>query len=229
MNSIGWLNSGIIKALLLALAGLAGLIVRKLGYQFDDDFWNQIIDALLLIVTTGATMYAGYARATKATPPITQMAVDATAARVAEEKKQGGRSSISMLSALAGLSLMALMVMSAGCAALNPVSKANTLEQKAYALYGSFVVFEEQAAVLVQKPGTSVSVKTALANADALAKPLAERLIDAAQSVLAIRLEIEAGASIQDKLVIALDNLDRYIAEAGPKIKALGQALKEAA
>lgn len=140
----------------------------------------------------------------------------------------GGFAKTSILGALAGLAMLTVMVLGAGCASLNPVKAANTSEQKAYALYGSFVIFEEQAAKLYQSPTASARVKAALRAADAAAKPVADKLLDATQAVLAIRVEIAAGTSTTDKLVIALQNLDRYITEAGPKIKALGNAFKEA-
>lgn len=142
--------------------------------------------------------------------------------------KEGGFARTSALGVLAGLAMLTVMVLGAGCASLNPVKAASTSEQKAYALYGSFVIFEEQAAKLYQSPTASARVKAALKAADAAAKPVADKLLDATQAVLAIKVEIAAGTSTTDKLVIALQNLDRYITEAGPKIKALGNAFKEA-
>jgi hypothetical protein len=232
MDKIGMLDSAVIRALLLAVAGLVGLILSFFGVtqEMFDAQSSRVIDAVLLVITTGSAFYAMWSRARHATPPITDAAVKATEQRVAQETadKQGGRASVSLLSLIAGIGVMSVVLMASGCASLNPVRAAQSSEQKAYALYGEFVVFEEQAAVLYQSSTASAKVKTALRAADAVAKPLADKLLDAAQSVLAIKLELDAGTTTKDKLLIALQNLDRYITEAGPKIKALGSAFKEA-
>jgi hypothetical protein len=95
---------------LVALVGLAGLIARKFGVQFDDASWNEIVDAVLLVLTTGAALWAGWARATKPTPPLTQKAADAT---VEAAKKEGG---YARPAALGFLFLVALTVVGlAGC------------------------------------------------------------------------------------------------------------------
>jgi len=87
MNMIGKLDSQVIRAVLVALAGLVGLILRKFGVADEsfDQAARDIIDALLLLLTTGSVLYAGYARAYKPTPPITETAKVATEARAAAE------------------------------------------------------------------------------------------------------------------------------------------------
>lgn len=108
-----------------------------------------------------------------------------------------------------------------------PVKSAQTADQKAFALYGTFVVYEEVGAKLVQSAEVPASVKAVMRTADATAKPIADKLLDASLEVIQIQREIAAGASTQDKLAIANANLARWYQEAEPKIAALVSAVKE--
>lgn len=114
------------------------------------------------------------------------------------------------------------------CASLNPVSKANTTEQKAYALYGTFVVFEEQAAKLVSSSEVPENVKQALRDADKTAKPAADALLDGVQQVLTVKRELAAGTSTNEKLTIAVANLATWYASAKPKVESLVNVVKGA-
>jgi hypothetical protein len=79
---------------------------------------------------------------------------------------------------LAPLALAAVLVAWAcvGCAN-NPVSLAQTAPQKAYALYGEFVIFEEQAAALKQSGALSGDTLVQVQRADNIAKPTADHLL----------------------------------------------------
>lgn len=125
------------------------------------------------------------------------------------------------------VTMVALMALTA-CANLNPLNHAETVQQKAYALYGTFVVYEEQAAAIVQDVNVPSEVKSGLSSADAVAKPLADKLLAAALSVDQIRLELQAGKSTEEKLTIATANLERWYEEAGPKIRDLVAAVQGA-
>lgn len=116
--------------------------------------------------------------------------------------------------------LVAALLLASGCA-LNPFSSAKTLEQKSYALYGSFVIFEEQAAELIQSPSVPNSVKAKIKAADAVAKPAADQLKVAADSLIAAKRELDAGATTKDKVKIAAANLSTWYYDAAPKIKCL--------
>lgn len=81
--------------------------------------------------------------------------------------------------------LLAVVVLSA--CSLNPIKEAETFEQKAYALYGTYVIFQGKAAELVRDSAVSDRVKTALREADRVSYPVAEGLVDAAGEVTRIR------------------------------------------
>lgn len=71
--------------------------------------------------------------------------------------------------------MAAFMAAVAGCAS-NPLKTAETVEQKADAYYGMFVISQEAAVAIAQDPATPQSVKVALRDADRVAKPLADDL-----------------------------------------------------
>lgn len=119
------------------------------------------------------------------------------------------------------------MLATVGCASISPIPIAKTLEQKVYATYGSFVVFEVQAAELIKSPDVPPEVKTLIRQADAVAKPAADSMFDAAVELIKIKGELEAGQTTEERVLIATQNLNRWYLEAEPKITALVTAIKE--
>lgn len=117
----------------------------------------------------------------------------------------------------------------AGCGTVTaPVKQAETVEQKAYALYGTYVIFQEKAAELVQDSTTPENVKQALREADRVAYPLAESLVEASLEVEAIRQQIETGLTTEEKLTLAISNLSTIYFSAAPKLLAVVAAVKGA-
>lgn len=123
------------------------------------------------------------------------------------------------------ISIIAALVVIASCA-YNPVKDAQTPEQKAYALYGEFVVFEEAGAKLMQSTDVPVNVKAVIRDADSKAKPLADKLLDASLEVLKVRAAVKAGADTPARLQIVEDNLAQWYASAAPRITDLVHAVK---
>lgn len=72
--------------------------------------------------------------------------------------------------------LVSLCLLALTACGANPYKDADTIQQKGYATYGTFVIVEEQAAALVQDPAVSGVVKLALRRADAKGKPIADAL-----------------------------------------------------
>lgn len=125
----------------------------------------------------------------------------------------------------AAVCVVAMMALSA-CGSLNPVSRAETASQKTYALYGTFVVFEEQAAQIAQDSNVSLEVKRSLAAADAVAKPVMDKSVDLALTVDGIREDLAEGNSTEELLVIATENLMKWYLDAVPKVQALVAAVR---
>ena len=97
------------------------------------------------------------------------------------------------------LFLLAIMFVLQACAASNPIAKAETVEQRAFATYGTFVIFEEQAAKLVSSGQLSDSTVRAIGRADARAKPVADSLLEATLEFSAIKTEFDSGGTGEAK------------------------------
>ncbi len=123
--------------------------------------------------------------------------------------------------------IVATAAMSA-CGSLNPLARAQTVEQKAYAAYGQFLIVEEQAAAIVQEPSVPASAKQAVARADTVAKPVADKLLAAVLAVGQVRDDIAAGKSTEEKLLISTANLQRWYDEVLPLVRDLASAVKGA-
>jgi len=126
------------------------------------------------------------------------------------------------------LSVFAALLLLQACSAINPVSKAETTEQRAYATYGTFVIFEEKAAELVDSGVLSDDVALAIIEADERAKGVADSLLDATWEFIRIRNQLAAGETTQEQLDIAVANLDAWINRAVPLINGLGTAVEGA-
>lgn len=125
------------------------------------------------------------------------------------------------------LAVVALTILSA-CQTPSSVKEAQTLDQKAFATYGTFVVFEEQAAQLAKDPATPAAVKTALAQADNAAKPFADHLLDAVKVYENVSAQLAAGTTTAEKLSIATADLQSWLNEATPVVTSLVTAVKGA-
>lgn len=113
-----------------------------------------------------------------------------------------------------------------GCAS-NPVAAANTLDQKAYAIYGTFVIVEEQGAKLVSDPTTPAAIKAAIRSTDARAKPTADALTTALHQYDTAVASVKAGGpGTAGALSTAQANLTTWIAQASTDVNALVAAVK---
>lgn len=141
--------------------------------------------------------------------------------------REGGFTRAVFLAFLLAIAIPVTLVLS-GCGTTSAVKQAETPEQKAYALYGTYVIFQEKAAELVQDSTTPENVKEALREADRVAYPVAESLVDAVREVEAIRQQVVSGMTPEEKLTIAISNLSRIYFAAAPKLLAVVAAVKEA-
>jgi hypothetical protein len=69
------------------------------------------------------------------------------------------------------------------CESINPVGKAETLEQRAYAVYGTYVLFAEKAADLAENDALSRSVRLGLVDAEERTSPVIASLLNAVQEM----------------------------------------------
>lgn len=159
------------------------------------------------------------------------------------------RSVFAAMAAIAVTVAMCLMGMSCqNVRESNPLTVACTAAQGetvavdvcAFATYGTFVVFEEQAVELARDlnqranaDGTDEAVREALTKAknaiistDEAAKPIADRMNDALQELIEIQAELEAGVTHDQKVQIATANLRRWVLEASPLVAELVNVVK---
>jgi hypothetical protein len=126
------------------------------------------------------------------------------------------------------LPLPLLLLILAACTS-NPFKTAETPEQTADALYGSYTIAAEQGAQLLQDATIADNLKRPVAEAIVAAKGPANSFQDALIQYSTVRAQLAAGATTQDKLVIAQQNVDRWLLEAKPLIDkliaAVGRAL----
>jgi len=121
-------------------------------------------------------------------------------------------------------SLMIAMTTLQGCAIADPYNAAVTPEQQAYAIYGTFTIFEEAAVGLVQDTAVPLNVRQAIQRADRQAKPIMDALLDAALEVNRARQEVGSGGDIAVTLVA----LEAALTRSGPALANLIAAIKGA-
>lgn len=112
--------------------------------------------------------------------------------------------------------LLLTLVALASCRGINPMAAAETSEQRAYAAYGTFVIMQEKAVDLARNETLSRSVRLGIINAEERAKPVADSLLDAINEYDAIRAQLDAGTTTEDRVVIASNNLDNWVSRLIP-------------
>ena len=113
-----------------------------------------------------------------------------------------------------------------GCAS-NPVSIAQDTEQRAYAVYGTFVIVEEQAARVVQDPSIPDEVKIVIRSADARAKPTADALAQAVRDYDDASGALRGSGSTTVSLTVAATNLQKWLIEAQSDVGDLVNAVRK--
>ena len=124
------------------------------------------------------------------------------------------------------VSLLCCALVVQACGAANPLAKAETVEQRGYAVYGTFMIAEEQAAKLVTSGELSDRAIIAIGDVDKAAKPAAEALVTVALEYAAVKRAYEAGETTEDSLSRATLALDRAISNMAPLIADLVAAIK---
>lgn len=114
------------------------------------------------------------------------------------------------------------------CASINPISQAETVEQRAYAVYGTYVIMQESAAVLVSGGNLPNSAVLAIADADERAQPVLDSLLLTFREYLVVKAEFDAGRAEQGTLLTILENVNSWIERAVPMVNNLTAAVEGA-
>ena len=118
--------------------------------------------------------------------------------------------------------LLMLVVALAGCKAANPIAAAETPEQRAYAAYGTFVIFQEKAADIVEDQTLSRNIRLSVAQAEQRARPVAESLIATYVEFIEVKAEFDAGdPTAEARLVQVSTSLNDWVNRLAPLINEL--------
>ena len=124
--------------------------------------------------------------------------------------------------------VLPLLLLLAACPSIEPVQRAETPEQKAFALYGTFVIMQEQGAKIVLDETTPAAVVRAIQAADRVAHPASKVLNAAAQQLQIARARlrnVENQTTLQEfEAALAVFN-ERWNEDA-PKLRALIAAVE---
>jgi hypothetical protein len=191
LEKIALLDSTVIRALVVALVGVVGMICSFFGVSealFANDKIEKLADGIATLATLGGVLWAGWARATKPTPPLTQMAVDKTIEDVTTGKltgvtnpprRQGGFLRLGLAPVLAAVALAALLGGGlAGCTGTKAAYTAaqtrpeTALPDTAYVVAEHYRAVLREAVELKEAGRLPASVVERLQQADAKVKPL---------------------------------------------------------
>lgn len=120
-----------------------------------------------------------------------------------------------------GVAVISVVALLGGCAAL-PMAKAKTLEQKAYAAYGTFVIVQEQVVELTSDASSlSPNAQLALINAVESAQPTVDALIVALAEYQTARFDFERDRIEKGAFAAVVENLDNWVTRATPIVRGL--------
>ncbi len=123
---------------------------------------------------------------------------------------------------------MVLALALVGCAG-SPLKVAQTTEQKAYALYGTFVIAEEQAAKLTAPTSNlSPAAKTAIIAASQRAQPAMDVVLAGISQYETARADFEAAKIDKPTFQVVVDKLGGWVTQAQALVATLLVSLKGA-
>ena len=128
--------------------------------------------------------------------------------------------------ALYFLTLLATVGLVQGCASANAIAKAETVEQKAYAAYGTFVIAQEQAAKLVSSGQLSNSAIIRIGETEERAKNVADSLVATTLEFQQVKEEFQRAETTEERFVNAANSLNEWAERLVPLVNNLYAALK---
>lgn len=192
LEKIALLDSQTIRALIVALVGVIGMVCSFFGVSealFPSEKVEKLADGVATLVTLIGVLWAGWARATRPSPPLTEKAVEATKVAVQKgdltsvpatpPKNQGGFLRLGFASVLAALALAIVAGGPlAGCTGTKAAYSAaqtrpeTVLPDTAYVVAEQYRATLREAVELKQSGRLPAEVVDRLQAADAALKPL---------------------------------------------------------
>lgn len=132
------------------------------------------------------------------------------------------------LSKVRSLVLVAMVAVLSACAG-SPIKVAQTVEQKAYATYGTFVIFEEQA-VKLTAPSSNLapSTKAQIIAGVQKAQPAVDTMLKALNQAEAAKADFDAQKIDKTKFQIVVDSLGSWVQQATPLVASLVSVVRGA-
>lgn len=220
MDNIAKLDSQVVRALLVAIAGLIGTVASFFGINEATfgEAAGRIIDAVCLLLTAGGAFWAMWARLYLPTPPLTDAAAAATEERLRASGEGGFARPLLLALLLAVAALVAIML--PGCAGTQTAYRAaETPDEYAYMLAEHYAALVRQAADLRERSTTPPEAIEAMRRAELAARPLVAPLRPLRDACLAARTaetELELQRAI-DAAVLAIADLVRQVQAAQPR------------
>ena len=108
----------------------------------------------------------------------------------------------------------------------NPFASANSAEQKAFAMYGTFVILQERGADIVKNRSLPLKVRKNVKKANKIAFPVAKKLRAMAVHVIKTRMQLKQGKIHPDFLKQSVIALDELIVKFGPMLTSMKKAVE---
>lgn len=123
-----------------------------------------------------------------------------------------------------------VLVFLVACSSVNPIAQAETLDQRVYAAYGTFVILQEEGARLVTEEQEFIpeSVQIRIINANRRVTPLANGLLNSFQEYQLIREELGGVSTSPEQVVLALDEVESWLERLQPALSDLRTAIRGA-
>ena len=115
-----------------------------------------------------------------------------------------------------------LLIMStvffAGCSNMNPIAKADSTEQQAYAVYGTYVLFLERAADIAEDPRTPHSVKVRLLKSQQAIDEEITQVLVLLEQYAELRQQYEEAQTREEQLVAISNSLNVVVLRVIPML-----------
>lgn len=246
LEKIPVLDSQVIRALVVAGVGVVGNICSFFGVDealFGSEKVQHLADGIATLFTLGGVVWAAWARATRPSPPLTNVAVEATKEAVARgdltsvpvppPAKQGGFLRLSLTGVLAAVAFAALVgVPLAACTGTKAAYTAartrpeTVLPDTAYVVAEQYRAALKEAADLKESGRLPAEYVARLQKADDAVRPLVigdpphkglRQLSEAFQAVRTAQTEADLQRAVDDAVLALADFLRAVEAARGAR------------
>src|SRR5690606_24745830 len=94
---------------------------------------------------------------------------------------------------------------------VNPIARAETAEQRLYAVYGTYVILEETVADIVESDSTPTSSRNRLISTVENTRPVILSMVQAYEEYQDVLAEFQANETTEDRLQFAIDNMVGWV------------------